>query len=189
MPPAPLSLANSLINKPKRLCPAASSSTLTSNKKAKTARIPNSVSVGIPSGSNVQPASRNLPENLAVTNRVQSNQSLGSSGTRFKPLVIKKPLPVIPSRLNTSAVPQNSPACPSSISTGPQSLAAVDYSTGLCYLEMPLPPHVPALKHITMPPSLSQRKRVAHWALILSYTEPADRKNCCLVSRMFRYAR
>ncbi|KAK7690337.1 hypothetical protein QCA50_006994 [Cerrena zonata] len=65
--------------------------------------------------------------------------------------------------------------------------SATDLSA-LRYLELPLSPEVLALKHITLPPSLSQRKRVPRWALVLSYVRPADRKNCCLVSRMIRYA-
>ena len=50
--------------------------------------------------------------------------------------------------------------------------------------EQPL--HV--VNQISMPPSLSQRKNVLKWSIILSAISDKDRIHCCLVSRMFRYA-
>lgn len=45
-----------------------------------------------------------------------------------------------------------------------------------------------ALKVIEMPPSLSQRKRVHAWSVILSGLSDPERRQCALVSRMLRYA-
>lgn len=45
-----------------------------------------------------------------------------------------------------------------------------------------------ALKAIEMPPSLSQRKRVHAWSVILSGLSDPERRQCALVSRMLRYA-
>lgn len=44
------------------------------------------------------------------------------------------------------------------------------------------------LKPIEMPPSLSQRKRVHAWSVILSGLSDPERRQCALVSRMLRYA-
>lgn len=45
-----------------------------------------------------------------------------------------------------------------------------------------------SLKPIEMPPSLSQRKRVHAWSVILSGLSNSERRQCVLVSRMLRYA-
>lgn len=45
-----------------------------------------------------------------------------------------------------------------------------------------------SLKPIEMPPSLSQRKRVHAWSVILSGLSDPERRQCALVSRMLRYA-
>ncbi|KAH9911500.1 uncharacterized protein B0H18DRAFT_892711 [Fomitopsis serialis] len=58
----------------------------------------------------------------------------------------------------------------------------------LYHLDFPPPAPVPELTSITLPPSLAQRKRVQHWAVILSGLAAAERRQCVLVSRMFRYA-
>lgn len=47
---------------------------------------------------------------------------------------------------------------------------------------------IPQLTCITLPPSLTQRKRVQHWAIIFSGLTDAERRCCVLVSRTFRYA-
>ena len=39
-----------------------------------------------------------------------------------------------------------------------------------------------------MPPSISDRKKVHSWSIILSGISDTDRRACILVSRMFRYA-
>jgi hypothetical protein len=55
------------------------------------------------------------------------------------------------------------------------------------YLDFPAPP-VPVLGLIGMPPSISDRRKVHSWSIILSGISDADRRVCVLVSRMFRYA-
>ncbi|TFK52258.1 hypothetical protein OE88DRAFT_1678295 [Heliocybe sulcata] len=47
---------------------------------------------------------------------------------------------------------------------------------------------IPACPRITLPPSLSQRKRVHIWALFLSLVPSSSLHTCTLVSKMFRYA-
>ncbi|KAF8582806.1 hypothetical protein K439DRAFT_1617940 [Ramaria rubella] len=45
-----------------------------------------------------------------------------------------------------------------------------------------------SLKHITFPPSMSQRKRLPLLSLALSYLNNEDRNTCIFVSKQFRYA-
>ncbi|KAH9933247.1 uncharacterized protein BXZ73DRAFT_89860 [Epithele typhae] len=47
---------------------------------------------------------------------------------------------------------------------------------------------VPPLSNINFPPSMSQRRRVQRWAVILSGLGPQERAACSLVSRALRYA-
>lgn len=47
---------------------------------------------------------------------------------------------------------------------------------------------VPVLGLIGMPPSISDRKNVRSWSIILSGIPNTERRTCILVSRMFRYA-
>lgn len=75
----------------------------------------------------------------------------------------------------------------------PQDTCAMDPPKPTCspvlhHLDFPAPMPVPQLPSITLPPSLSQRKRVQHWAIILSGLTDAERRCCVLVSRMLRYA-
>ena len=55
------------------------------------------------------------------------------------------------------------------------------------YLDFPALP-TPILGLIGMSPSISDRKKVHSWSIILSGVSNADRRACILVSRMFRYA-
>jgi hypothetical protein len=50
------------------------------------------------------------------------------------------------------------------------------------------PNSIPSFMNITLPPKLSDRKRVQSWAVILSALTDRDRQSCTLVSRTFRYA-
>ncbi|KIL67864.1 hypothetical protein M378DRAFT_984157 [Amanita muscaria Koide BX008] len=54
-------------------------------------------------------------------------------------------------------------------------------------LEFPVEPVVD-LKQLTLPPSISKRKRAQQFAIILSGISFTDLLNCSLVSRMFRYS-
>ena len=60
--------------------------------------------------------------------------------------------------------------------------------TPLADLELECFTSVPELFPITMPPTLSHRKRVQRWAMILSGLSDAERAVCVLASRAFRYA-
>ena len=55
------------------------------------------------------------------------------------------------------------------------------------YLDFSVLP-VPVLGLIGMPPSISDRKKVYSWSIILSGVSDIERRACILVSRMFRYA-
>ncbi|CAL1712780.1 unnamed protein product [Somion occarium] len=177
---------------------------LSSIKKSKTAHTPSSssseaTSVVVPSVNSPssvfpsRPVSVSIPvtpkvptRGLAVVNQVRASpaQTLKCTGQRFKPLVINKPLPKATS---PSAVP-NDELCASSSNNSDFGPPVVAVPAVLHYLDLPPPADAPTLKPITMPPSLSQRKRVQQWAIVLSDIRPADRRSCCLVCRMIRYA-
>ncbi|KAJ7134474.1 hypothetical protein C8R44DRAFT_610238, partial [Mycena epipterygia] len=97
---------------------------------------------------------------------------------RFVPLVVnaKKPRAHVPS----VAPPPSSPTVPV---VAEALVAETSY-----YLDFPTSPPPNSLSTITLPPSLSQRKRVPRFSLLLSCVADEDLKNCVLVSRMFRYA-
>lgn len=62
-------------------------------------------------------------------------------------------------------------------------------NTSMYYLELRAAQDLmKSLTPITRPPSLSQRKLVNRWAIILSGLSDAERKACVQVSRGFRYA-
>ncbi|KAJ7288459.1 hypothetical protein C8J57DRAFT_1166183 [Mycena rebaudengoi] len=93
---------------------------------------------------------------------------------RFVPLVIQKPLSA-----KVTPTPSSPPAAILPLHADNKMLCHLDFPT-------PLPPA--SLSAITLPPSVSQRKRVPRYALLLSQVADEDLRNCVLVSRMFRYA-
>ena len=92
------------------------------------------------------------------------------SGTRQSQTVLPRPLPV-------RAPPTDGPFC-----------HRTDEACPLVHLDFPPALPVPTLHAITLPPPLSQRKRVQRWAIILSGLDDESRGRCVLVSRTFRYA-
>lgn len=78
----------------------------------------------------------------------------------------------------------------------PNSLRSIDLPSTSNVSVEPLPaPYldflvlpVPVLGPIGMPPSISNRKNVRSWSIILSGIPDTERRTCILVSRMFRYA-
>ncbi|KAH7910817.1 hypothetical protein BJ138DRAFT_1007994 [Hygrophoropsis aurantiaca] len=58
----------------------------------------------------------------------------------------------------------------------------------LRYLDLPIPLSLAPLANITLPPRISERKRVQRWAIILSALSNEDRRVCVFVSRSIRYA-
>ncbi|KAJ7696042.1 hypothetical protein B0H17DRAFT_1054693 [Mycena rosella] len=97
---------------------------------------------------------------------------------RFVPLVV---------RANKSPVPTFAVAPPPSSGTVP-TVAKSSIVETLYHLDLPTSPPPFSLSTITLPPSLSQRKRVPRFSLLLSFVAEEDLRNCVLVSRMFRYA-
>ncbi|GBE83219.1 hypothetical protein SCP_0502660 [Sparassis crispa] len=110
------------------------------------------------------------------------------SANRFKPLIVSRP----PAK---DTAPQPPPAVLSDHSVDGLTQHITDVQADqrhirsvFCYLDFPRAAAVPSLVPITLPPSLSQRKRVHRWAIILSGLSNEERRRCVLVSRMFRYA-
>ncbi|TFY75872.1 hypothetical protein EWM64_g8140 [Hericium alpestre] len=103
----------------------------------------------------------------------KQSQSLTAPGQRFKPLMIKKA---------NNIVGPCAPAAPAIVKEQTSAPAVP------CYLEFSSRPFSVPLQPLSMPPSLSQRKHVQRWAVILSGNAPADRKACALASKTFRYA-
>ncbi|KAI0042156.1 hypothetical protein FA95DRAFT_1564602 [Auriscalpium vulgare] len=93
------------------------------------------------------------------------------SAKRFKPLKVTKPI-------SSTVLPP--PTLPSKES--------LPVATVPCYLDFPEKPASLPLVPITYPPPLSQRRLVPRWAIILSGLSEVDRRQCILVSKMFRYA-
>ena len=100
---------------------------------------------------------------------------------RFKPLVIDR------SKLQDHSL---HPPARLATKTPASSDRPVAWSpeTLLADLELECFTSVPELLPITMPPTLSHRKRVHRWAVILSGLSNTERVVCVLVSRAFRYA-
>ncbi|OSD07564.1 hypothetical protein PYCCODRAFT_1403229 [Trametes coccinea BRFM310] len=96
---------------------------------------------------------------------------------RFKPLVVDKARCVTAS---SGPAPSGAPA---------STLRSSNVEDVSYYLDFPVSKApLPALRSITLPPPLAQRKRVARWAIILSGLSDKERAVCILVSRTFRYA-
>lgn len=104
-------------------------------------------------------------------------QIISMSGKRFKPLKVMRPLSATLGNGNGSRCSQ-----------GSKSANVAVQPTLLWHLDFPAPPEPSLSPAITIPPSLSQRKLVQHWAVILSGLSDEDRLRCCLVSKLIRYA-
>ncbi|KAH8072266.1 hypothetical protein BXZ70DRAFT_964223 [Cristinia sonorae] len=135
----------------------------------------------VSSATTPQPVSP-LSANRSIPNTV--NALIASGPRRFKPLVIKKPLGEFSSSdsVKSLSAPKGHP------SVKPRSSLATSEPLVLRYLDFTCSSSVPTLQSISLPPSLSQRKRVQCWAIILVGISNEDRRSCALVSRMFRYA-
>jgi hypothetical protein len=107
---------------------------------------------------------------------------------KFRPLVPTKPTSGLTPSTNLFAA-----NIASELFTTSQAISA--RSSKFCFADatlhcLDLPPALPlpVLGNITLPPSLSQRKLVHRWSVVLSGISDAERRQCVLVSRMFRYA-
>ena len=104
-------------------------------------------------------------------------QTISMSGKRFKPLKVMRPLSATLGNGNGSRCSQ-----------GSKSANVAVQPTLLWHLDLSTPPEPSLSSAITIPPSLSQRKLVQHWAIILSGLSDEERFRCCLVSKLIRYA-
>lgn len=104
-------------------------------------------------------------------------QTISMSGKRFKPLKVTRPLSATLDDRNGSRRPQGNEPANNTVKPSP-----------LWHLDFPAPPEPPLLSAITIPPPLSHRKLVQHWAVILSGLSDEERLRCCLVSKLIRYA-
>ena len=111
-------------------------------------------------------------------------KSSASTSKRFKPLTVKN---VITTSFPAGALPNATPRLERRILTVSSTEIAMNVTLASSYLDFPLPPII-SLVPITMPPSLSQRKLVQRYAILLSGISNEELGKCTLVSRMFRYA-
>ncbi|KAI0264028.1 hypothetical protein BC834DRAFT_971075 [Gloeopeniophorella convolvens] len=100
-------------------------------------------------------------------------QDISKPGKRFKPLAVTLP---------PSAAPINTKTQVPTLDKGTQPQSA------LWHLDFASPEAPPSLSPITFPPSLTQRRLVEPWAIILSGLSNKERRQCCLVSKLVRYA-
>ncbi len=114
---------------------------------------------------------------------ITSSASSLAPSKRFKPLIVDR------SKLQDPHFLPPARLAVETLAAGDHSMTASWSSEApLACLELDCFTTVPELFPITMPPTLSQRKRVQRWAVILSGLSNAERAVCVLVSRAFRYA-
>ncbi|KIP04667.1 hypothetical protein PHLGIDRAFT_183223 [Phlebiopsis gigantea 11061_1 CR5-6] len=104
--------------------------------------------------------------------------SLSRPSKRFKPLVVGRQLDQ-PISNPDICVPISNAAVPAMVTPSVLLLTCFEFRTSQLNSQ---------LKPISLPPPLSQRKRVQGWAVILSALDNQSRRACSLVSRTFRYA-
>jgi hypothetical protein len=116
--------------------------------------------------------------------RLVRTQTRGTSGKRFEPPKIMRPAPA--TKEATSGNVEHTQI--TSRLHGEGARTGAQLNTRHRYLDV-LPPMVPpALSPITLPPSLSERKLVQRWAVILSGLSEKERFRCFFVSKLIRYA-
>jgi len=121
--------------------------------------------------------SSTIPTVTRHTQLVRKGSSTKHHSRSFKPLVLAKaPLlastPVNSQRVTFNDHPVDESTC---IFLGVIGLESAPLSTS-------------SFANITLPPKLSDRKRVQRWAIILCALSNEDRQTCAFVSRAFRYA-
>lgn len=123
--------------------------------------------------------SRAIPNTLLKSSQPSTLLPPPRIASRFKPLVVGTRANV----LTTTSTSRHRVNPSSPARTTPELLLPPQP-----YLDLPPADIVPILRPISLPPPLSQRKRVRCWAIILSELDNGSRKVCTLVSRTFRYA-
>ncbi|KAI0287968.1 hypothetical protein BC826DRAFT_1041257, partial [Russula brevipes] len=143
-----------------------------------------SVVVTVAAGTSVcAPNSAHLPGHLGAPGppppvSVLSCLSAPPNSRRFKPLI---------PTCSPSATPcTRKEAQPPSLLHGDKSTMRREII--LWHLDFPSHVQPPSLSPITIPPPLVQRKLVQRWAIILSGLSGQERSQCCLVSKLIRYA-
>jgi len=128
------------------------------------------------------PVSASSCSEIAPIIKESVTQVMATPGRRFKPLTITRPPSASPCYRN-----RNEAQLPSCV--------LVDKSANVTaqpilfwHLDFPAHPEFPLLSPITFPPPLSQRRLIQHWAIILGGLSGRERFQCCLVSRLIRYA-
>ena len=121
------------------------------------------------------------PQSLALTSPVERNTSVSAahvSGKRFKPLLLKNQQSEVVKAASTRSLEtgQLQPKGPTSTS-----------DSVISYLDFPRPKFM-KLYPISLPPSVSQRKRVSALSLALCAISKDDLQLCAQVSRLFRYS-
>ncbi|VDC05574.1 unnamed protein product [Peniophora sp. CBMAI 1063] len=112
----------------------------------------------------------------SYTSKHDTHHSNERSGKRFKPLAVSRP------------VAQRTVALQSIQKPFATEANALKARTALAHLDFTLFISPTSLSNITLPPSISQRKIVRRWAIVLSGLSNGERRTCARVSRMFRYA-
>ena len=121
------------------------------------------------------------PQSLALTSPVERNASVSAahvSGKRFKPLLLKNQRSEVVEAASTRS-PETGQLQPK----GPTSTS----DSVISYLDFPRPKSI-KLYPISLPPSVSQRKRVSALSLALCAISKGDLQLCAQVSRLFRYS-
>ncbi|KAI9463805.1 hypothetical protein F5148DRAFT_982317 [Russula earlei] len=131
------------------------------------------------------PSLSGLPSSAVVSQTEEAGrqhddltQAVNAPGKRFKPLMITgRPLGILGNEKGAH------PSSSLNRSTG-----VIVQPIPLWYFDFPIRRELPLLSPITIPPPLSQRKFIQRWAIILSGLSGKERLQCCLVSKLIRYA-
>ncbi|KAH9038234.1 hypothetical protein EDB85DRAFT_529060 [Lactarius pseudohatsudake] len=129
------------------------------------------------------PYGLSLSPKLAGARRLVRTQPMGTttSGKRFKPLEIMRPPAAMSGDMENAQMAQGL--------HGDEGARIKAPHTAIRHWYLDFPPMAPlALSPITLPPSLSERKLVQRWAIILSGLSEEERFRCCFVSKLIRYA-
>ena len=123
------------------------------------------------------------PPNVSTS----GTQTLASkSGKRFRPLAVTIPASKFSSE-PTSAISRSTSAIERRTSSRESTRTKSD-NVPLYHLDFTDPEAPVPLQPISLPPPLSRRRLVYRWSVILSGLSGQERKQCVLVSKLFRYA-
>jgi hypothetical protein len=120
-------------------------------------------------------------EQAGVRNLVRT-QTRDTSGIRFKPLKVMRPAVATSGDVDYAQTTLGLHG-EEGARTRAQ-LTNIRYQ----YLDFPAATVPPALSPITLPPSLTERRLVQRWAIILRGLSDKERFRCCFVSKLIRYA-